>query len=83
MTIPPGCRTLTDALTLNGWSYSLKRIDAGPRAPYIDVEAYRGTENVAVAWHATESGAQFIGHLNGAKATRDLVACMAETLVTA
>lgn len=69
MTIPPGCRTLTDALTLNGWSYSLKRIDAGPRAPYIDVEAYRGTDTISVAWRTEETGAKLAAHVNGNEAT--------------
>lgn len=67
--IPPGCRTLTDALTLNGWSYSLKRIDAGPRAPYIDVEAHRGTDNIMVSWHAEETGAKLTAYVNGNEAT--------------
>ena len=68
MTIPPGCRTLTDALTLNGWSYSLNHATDYGR-PYIAVEARRGTDNIAVAWHAKETGAQLTAHVNGNEAT--------------
>lgn len=49
--IPPGVRVLAEALTVNGWSYTLNHAEDS-----IDVEARRGDSSIAVTWHAQQPG---------------------------
>lgn len=54
--IPPGCRVLTEALTVNGWSFMLNHgTDTGDN-PYISTEARRGTDTLMVTWHTRDTG---------------------------
>lgn len=55
-TIPPGCKTLVESLTICGWSFMVNHGTDTGNSPYVSVEARRGGDSLMITWHTRETG---------------------------
>lgn len=76
--LPKRLPQLTEALTVNRWSYVVNHSTDTGGHPYIGIEARRGTDTVMVTWHTRAAGTYRLFTCMHNKRDKPLVAVMAE-----